>query len=123
MWESLLSAKAGVSAAGGSIVAAAGPPAANAWRKRLLGGNPFANARWEEAWKVAAVDALAWDEIRNGLREETQRWLKVLESPREVSGIELAGLISSVAHLAYHVGAIRQISKTLRGPKEGTFQP
>jgi hypothetical protein len=92
----------------------------NQWARE--GGNPFANARWDDAWKVVAVDALAWDDIRDGLREETQRWLEVLQSPREVSGLELAGMISSVAHLAYHVGAIRQISKTVRGPKEGTFQ-
>jgi hypothetical protein len=91
----------------------------NEWARE--GGNPFANARWDDAWKVAAVDAPAWDEIRSGLREETQRWLEVLQSPREVSSIELAGMISSVAHLAYHLGAIRQISKTVRGPKEGTF--
>ncbi len=30
-------------------------------------------------------------------------------------------LIGSVAHLAYHLGAIRQIEKSARGPKEGTF--
>jgi hypothetical protein len=92
----------------------------NEWARD--GGNPFANARWDDAWKVAAVDALAWDEIRTGLHEEAQRWLEVLQSPREVNGIGLAGMISSMAHLAYHVGAIRQIGKTLRGPKEGTFK-
>jgi len=91
----------------------------NQWAKE--GGDPFANARWDEAWKVGAVDAPAWDEIRNGLRDETRRWLEALQSPREVSGIELAGLIGSVAHLAYHLGAVRQIGKTLRGPKEGSF--
>ena len=26
-----------------------------------------------------------------------------------------------IAHLAYHLGAIRQINKESRGPKEGTF--
>ena len=91
----------------------------NQWASE--GGAPFANARWDEAWKVGAVDAPAWDEIRNGLRGETRRWLEALQSPREVSGIELTGMIASVAHLAYHVGAVRQISKTLRGPKEGSF--
>jgi hypothetical protein len=45
----------------------------------------------------------------------------MLHTPRECSGIELTGMVSSVAHLAYHLGAIRQISKTVRGPKEGTF--
>jgi hypothetical protein len=29
-------------------------------------------------------------------------------------------MVASVAHLAYHLGAIRQIDKSTRGPKEGT---
>ena len=91
----------------------------NRWAKE--GGNPFADAKWDEAWKISAVDAASWDEIRTGLRDETQRWLAILQSPRERADIELTGVISSVAHLAYHLGAIRQISKSVRGPKEGTF--
>lgn len=35
--------------------------------------------------------------------------------------IELTGMIGSIAHLAYHLGAIRQIDKQTRGPREGTF--
>ena len=92
----------------------------NRWSRE--GGNPFADAKWDEAWKITAVDATAWEEIRTGLREETHRWREMLQSPRECSGIELTGMISSVAHLAYHLGAIRQISKAVRGPKEGTFE-
>jgi hypothetical protein len=30
-------------------------------------------------------------------------------------------MISSIAHLAYHLGAIRQIDKSTRGPREGSF--
>ena len=30
-------------------------------------------------------------------------------------------MIASIAHLAYHLGAIRQIAKAARGPKEGAF--
>jgi hypothetical protein len=85
------------------------------------GGNPFANAKWDEAWKVSSVDTAAWDEIRGGLRDETRRWLQVLSTPRNVAEVELAGMVGSVAHLAYHLGAIRQINKAARGPKEGTF--
>jgi hypothetical protein len=85
------------------------------------GGNPFANAKWDEAWKIAAVDANAWQEIRDGLRDEARRWLDVLKTPRDVSDIEFTGLVSSIAHLAYHFGAIRQINKDARGPREGTF--
>jgi hypothetical protein len=35
--------------------------------------------------------------------------------------MELTGMIASIAHLAYHLGAIRQIVKDARGPKEGTY--
>jgi hypothetical protein len=85
------------------------------------GGNPFADAKWDEAWKTRDVDARAWDEIRDGFRDEARRWLVALRAPREVSGIEFTGMVASIAHLAYHLGAIRQIDKQARGPKEGTF--
>lgn len=85
------------------------------------GGNPFADAKWDEAWKTTDVDAGRWQEIRDGLREEARRWRQALGAPREASEVELAGMIGSIAHLAYHLGAIRQIDKDLRGPREGTF--
>ena len=85
------------------------------------GGNPFADARWDAAWKTRSVDESAWAEIRQGLRHETQRWKEALNSPRDVADVEFAGMVGSIAHLAYHLGAIRQINKQARGPKEGTF--
>jgi hypothetical protein len=85
------------------------------------GGNPFADATWDEAWKIREVDERAWDEIRSGFAAEARRWLEALRTPREVSETELNGMVASIAHLAYHMGAIRQIHKQARGPKEGTF--
>jgi hypothetical protein len=85
------------------------------------GGNPFADATWDAAWKISAVDDPQWKEILGGLRQETQRWHQVLGAPRDVIDVELMGMIGSIAHLAYHLGAIRQISKAIRGPREGTF--
>ena len=91
----------------------------NRWA--AAGGNPFADAKWDEAWKTSLVDASAWQEIRDGLRDEAHRWLEALNPAREVTDIELTGMIASIAHLAYHLGAIRQIDKQARGPTEGTF--
>jgi hypothetical protein len=91
----------------------------NEWASK--GGNPFANATWDEAWKISNVDDAAWQEIRKGLRDETQTWMEILNAPRDASGVELTGLISSIGHFAYHMGAIRQIDKSTRGPREGTF--
>ena len=91
----------------------------NRWARQ--GGNPFADAKWEEAWKLTTADDAAWNEIRRGLGDETRQWLEILQSPREVIDVELTGMIASIAHLAYHLGAIRQIHKSVRGPREGTF--
>lgn len=91
----------------------------NRWARE--GGNPFADATWDEAWKISRVTAGEWDDIRRGLRNETERWLEVLKSPREAADVELTGMVASIAHLAYHLGAIRQIQKSARGPREGTF--
>src|SRR3954468_8719867 len=40
----------------------------NRWANE--GGNPFAGATWDEAWKTVDVDETGWNEIRNGLRDE-----------------------------------------------------
>jgi hypothetical protein len=91
----------------------------NRWARE--GGDPFADATWDAAWTIGGVDAVEWGEIRRGLAAEAHRWLEVLHTPRDAAPAEFAGMVASVAHLAYHLGAVRQIDKTLRGPREGTF--
>ncbi len=85
------------------------------------GGNPFADAKWDEAWRVSSVDSERWTEIRDGLRREVSRWQSHLRTTRSLNLVELQGLSASVAHLAYHLGAIRQIARSARGPRDGTF--
>lgn len=88
---------------------------------RWAGGeNPFNDADWSASWRKAAVSEEEWQALRAQLRVEAARWLKALRTPREVQEIELNGMIGSIAHLAYHLGAIRQINQTLRGPAEST---
>lgn len=88
----------------------------NEWATR--GGNPFATADWTQAWRVGDVAASEWDELRRGLRAEAEKWLDQLRRPRQVSVVELNGMIGSIVHLAYHLGALRQIEPQLRGPQE-----
>src|SRR5258708_673437 len=61
------------------------------------GGNPFADAKWDEPWKISSVDTAAWQEIRHGLGDEAHRWVQALRSPRDVTDIELTGMIASIA--------------------------
>ena len=91
----------------------------NDWAR--VGGDPFANAKWDEAWKVGSVNDEQWAEIRAGLREEAEQWLQALAAAPAHMVKDASGLIGSIAHLGYHLGAIRQIHKDTRGPREGTY--
>ena len=91
----------------------------NRWARE--GGNPFADATWDAAWRTSQVDDKEWRSILDGLKQEASHWQHMLRSPREVLPIELSGMIGSIGHLAYHLGAIRQIARAARGPQEGRF--
>ena len=123
--DALSASDASVSANDGATIAAHaqhvryGLSLMNRWLSD--GSNPFADATWDEAWLISTVDDAEWAEIRAGLADEAKRWHAALELPRDLASAELRGVISSVVHVAYHLGAIRQIHKATRGPKEGTF--
>jgi hypothetical protein len=44
------------------------------------------------------------------------KWIGVLKEPREVESVELTGMVASIVHVAYHVGAIRQMDRKVGGP-------
>jgi hypothetical protein len=85
----------------------------NRWN---AGENPFATADWSEAWKRTSVSDDEWTARRRELREEADRWRAALLALRDVNEVELTGIIGSIAHTAYHLGAIRQIDRRTRGP-------
>lgn len=114
------SAHAGATIAANAAHLAYGLSLMNRWA--VEGGNPFAHAHWQDAWTITTVDEARWQEIRHALRSEVEQWQVALRRPREVMHIELSGMIGSVAHLAYHLGAIRQIAAAARGPKDPSAQ-
>ena len=80
------------------------------------GGNPFAGADWAAAWRHNDVTDAEWSALRTALRDETARWATALGTPREASHVELCGMVGMIPHLAYHLGAIRQIDRATKGP-------
>ena len=123
--DGLSAAQASVSTNSGATIAAHarhlsyGLSLMNRWMRD--GGDPFADARWDDAWKTSRVDDREWEAIRRDLAAEANAWSIALGNDREVSATEMSGMIASISHLAYHLGAIRQIDKDARGPREGTF--
>lgn len=119
--DRLTAVDASAATAGGASIAAHvdhlryGLSLMNRW---AAGGNPFADANWAASWEKGAVSDREWAELRRALREQAEQWLVALRQPRDEVGVELDGVIASIAHLAYHLGAIRQISALTRGPRD-----
>jgi len=84
------------------------------------GEDPFRSADWGASWKRTTVTDGQWEQLRADLRSEATRWLEVIERPSDDDQEGLGGMIGSIAHLGYHLGAIRQIDRAARGPVEGT---
>jgi hypothetical protein len=79
--------------------------------------DPWTGADWKASWQRTAVTGEQWSALRQELRRESERWRAALQAPREMSALELHGVIASIAHLAYHLGAIRQIDRSIQGPR------
>jgi hypothetical protein len=86
----------------------------NRW---AAGENPWKDADWSASWKHTKVSDDGWEKLRGKLADESHQWLGAIKQPRELSETELTGMIGSIAHLAYHLGAIRQMDRKICGPK------
>jgi hypothetical protein len=80
------------------------------------GEDPFGDADYGASWRRQRVSEEEWATLRNQLGGEAHRWLDTVGQPRPMSDAELTGMIASVVHLAYHLGAVRQIDRSMRGP-------
>ena len=85
----------------------------NRW---AAGEDPWSDADWTASWRRTTVSAADWEQLRAALAREARAWAAALSRPREVTPVELNGMIGSIAHLAYHLGAIRQMDVVTRGP-------
>jgi hypothetical protein len=71
--------------------------------------NPWANSDWNASWRVTSVTEEQWRALLGNVRQAAAAWREAATKFQNWSDIEAAGAISSIAHTAYHLGAIRQI--------------
>jgi DinB family protein len=77
---------------------------------------PWPDMDWTASWRRNVVSDAGWRTLRDELRREAARWEEALASRPDVSEVEAGWMAGSVAHVAYHLGAIRQIDRVARGP-------
>jgi hypothetical protein len=79
--------------------------------------NPWAGVDWNASWARTAITEKEWHSLREGLRREAEQWRKVVAARMSWDGMSASAALSTAAHTAYHLGAIRQIlSEVKPGP-------
>jgi hypothetical protein len=71
--------------------------------------NPWADADWNASWQRTTVTAEQWRTLRDNLQREAEKWRNFVATHTAWEDMSAAGALSSAAHTAYHLGAIRQI--------------
>lgn len=83
------------------------------------GEEPFADADYSASWRRGTVSDDEWTSSRAALRRDANAWRDAfqhqLTSPT-LTDVQLNAILSSIVHLAYHAGAIRQIQRSTCGP-------
>ena len=85
--------------------------------RRLRGENPAAD--WAGSFTVTDRTPGGWEALRQDVRRAYEGVLAFLQQRQSVPlqdwpPIHLAGLTATIAHNAYHLGAIRQIAQVVR---------
>src|SRR5262245_4299437 len=76
--------------------------------------NPWADADFNASWQRTIVAEDQWRALRDGLRLEVDKWQKAVAARASWDDMSAAAGLSTVAHTAYHLGAIRQILAALQ---------
>lgn len=74
---------------------------------------------WKKSWRVKTVDAAAWKELVARLHREYQGLRQAVLSKAWSSEEAFGETVGVIAHIAYHLGAIRQKAVALPVRKRG----
>ena len=86
----------------------------NRWAR---GEDPWSTANYAMSWQRDRVTGEQWKTLREALRGEAHAWIAAAARRTEWNEQAMTEVIASVVHLAYHLGAIRQIAPATRGPR------
>ena len=69
---------------------------------------------WEDSWLIETVNDTEWEALRQTMRQAYENALKCIAAQPDWD-LKKAGMaIGLIAHTAYHLGAVRQIAKSVR---------
>ncbi len=96
---------------------ARGPPALRARAPQPVGpwADPWSTADYSASWQRDQVTEDQWRTLREGLKKEAHDWMAFAVRRQNWDEQALTEALASVVHLAYHLGAIRQMAPATKG--------
>ncbi len=85
----------------------------NRWAR---GEDPWHDANYAASWQRQSVDEAQWSALRAALAREVHEWIRACRERRDWNAASMTEAFASAVHMAYHLGAIRQISSEATGP-------
>jgi len=86
----------------------------NRWAR---GEDPWHDADFSASWTRLSVTDDEWAALRAALRREAAAWAAAIEERTSWDRDSMTEAMGSVVHLAYHLGAIRQLAARTAGPR------
>jgi catechol 2,3-dioxygenase-like lactoylglutathione lyase family enzyme len=86
----------------------------NRWAR---GEDPWTDANYAPSWSKQEVTAERWRALRADVAAEAKAWSDAMQQPRAWDDDTATTALGCVAHLAYHLGAIRQLAQSAAGPR------
>lgn len=68
---------------------------------------------WEDSWLIETVNDTEWDALRGTVKKAYENCLRCLASVDDWTEDRTGMAMGMLAHTAYHLGAIRQIAKSV----------
>ena len=68
---------------------------------------------WDDSWLIETVNDTEWDALRSTVRGSYENALRCVAAVEEWTEDRTGMAIGIVAHTSYHLGAIRQIAKSV----------
>jgi hypothetical protein len=68
---------------------------------------------WNQSWLMQTVTASEWEALKKELRQSYETVMGALQSVEGWESRSVGGGMAIIAHTAYHLGAIRQLTRLL----------
>lgn len=67
--------------------------------------------KWEQSWLIETVNETEWNALRDAVRKSYENVLQTFAKIETWNQDNIGDAVAIIAHTAYHLGAIRQLTK------------